>query len=475
MLELIFLLPMLTGLVTLVVPPYLGRGVLIVTALLHLQLTVMAWLGKLPVYAGSFFAQTPEGMLVLLVTSFIFLCISIYAISYMQETEVSNEQVFPGCMLLFLGTMSMVTLADHPIVLWIAVEATTLVSAPLIFMHRSKESLEATWKYVLVCSVGIALALLGCFFITLSIDIAEVDISLGFTSLNQVARQLDPVWLKVGFIFVVIGFGTKMGLAPMHTWLPDAHSQAPSPASALLSGALLNCAFLGVYKVHTLMYLAGLGEFSGDILIGFGLLSMFVAGIFILKQPDYKRMLAYSSIENMGVIAFGVGIGGFALYGAILHLIHHSLIKSSLFLSAGNILLGFNTKLVDRIGGLIKFFPRTFVSFFAGFVGISGLPPFGIFLSELFILIGAFQTGHWFCAVLFMFSVLLVLAGAAQIVTDMSFGGEEQPTFGREKLLRVVPPYVLLFASIVLCVWMPNAMFNTIINTIKIVGGAIHG
>ncbi len=475
MLELIFLLPMLTGLVSLVVPAYLGRGILVVAAVLHLQLTVMAWLGKLPVYAAKFFAESPEGMLVLLVTSFIFLCISVYAISYMQETEISNEQVFPGCMLLFLGTMSMVTLADHPIVLWIAIEATTLVSAPLIFTHRSKESLEATWKYVLVCSVGIALALLGCFFITLSIDIAQIDTSLNFTALNQVALQLDPMWLKVGFIFVVIGFGTKMGLAPMHTWLPDAHSQAPSPASALLSGALLNCAFLGIYKVHTLMYLAGLGEFSGNILIGFGLLSMFVAGIFILKQPDYKRMLAYSSIENMGVIAFGVGIGGFALYGAILHMIHHSLIKSSLFLSAGNILLGYNSKLVDKIGGLSKLFPKTFLSFFAGFIGISGLPPFGIFISELFILIGAFQTGHWLAAALFMFSLLLVMAGAAQIVTDMSFGGEEPQAFSRERLLRVVPSYVLLLASIILCVWMPSVMFDTIFNTIKIVGGVIHG
>ena len=476
MLELIFLLPMLTGLVTLVVPAYLGRGVLVVAALLHFQLTVMAWFGKLPVYADRFFAETPEGMLVLLLTSFVFLCISFYALSYMQETEMSNESVFPGCMLLFLGTMSMVTLADHPIVLWIAIEATTLVSAPLIFIHRSKEALEATWKYVLICSVGIALALLGCFFITLSIDIAEVDISLSFTSLNQVATQLDPMWLKVGFIFVVIGFGTKMGLAPMHTWLPDAHSQAPSPASALLSGALLNCAFLGVYKVHTLMYLAGLGEFSGNILIGFGLLSMFVAGIFILRQPDYKRMLAYSSIENMGIIAFGVGIGGFALYGAILHMIHHSLIKSSLFLSAGNILIGFNTKLVEQIGGLIKYFPKTFLSFFAGFVGISGLPPFGIFISELFILIGAFQTGHPISAVLFMFSLLLVLAGAAQIVTDMSFGGNEQETpFGKERWLRIVPPYVLLLTSVVLCVWMPNEMYNTIMNTIQIIGGTIHG
>jgi hydrogenase-4 component F len=475
MLELIFLLPMLTGLVTLVIPAYVGRGVLVVTALLHFQLTILIWLGKLPVYADTFFSRTPAGMLVLLVTSFVFLCISFYAVSYMQDKQMSNESVFSGCMLLFLGTMSMVTLADHPIVLWIAIEATTLVSAPLIFVHRSKEALEATWKYVLICSVGIALALLGCFFITLSIDIAEVDISLSFSSLNQVAAQLDPMWLKVGFIFVVIGFGTKMGLAPMHTWLPDAHSQAPSSASALLSGALLNCAFLGVYKVHTLMYLAGLGEFSGNILIGFGLFSMFVAGIFILRQPDYKRMLAYSSIENMGIIAFGVGIGGFALYGAILHMIHHSLIKSSLFLSAGNILTGFHTKFVDRIGGLLKYFPKTFLSFFAGFVGISGLPPFGIFISELFILIGAFQTGHPISAALFMFSLMLVLAGAAQIVTDMSFGGSGQETFGRERLLRLVPPYVLLLASITLCVWMPNIMYNTIMNTIKIIGGTLHG
>jgi len=475
MLELIFLLPMLTGVISLVVPAYLGRGVVVVTALLHFQLTIMAWLGYLPVYADKFFAETPEGMLVLLVTSFIFLCISCYSIRYMKETGLSDTTVFPGCMLLFLGTMSMVTLADHPIVLWIAIEATTLMSAPLIFLHHSKEALEATWKYVLICSVGIALALLGCFFITLSIDIAEIDISLSFTSLNQVATQLDPMWLKVGFIFVMIGFGTKMGLAPMHTWLPDAHSQAPSPASALLSGALLNCAFLGIYKVHTLMYLAGLGEFSGNILIGFGLFSMFVAGIFILRQTDYKRMLAYSSIENMGIIAFGVGIGGIALYGAILHMIHHSLIKSSLFLSAGNIHLGFDTKVIKRIGGLIKYFPKTFVSFFTGFVGISGLPPFGIFISELFILIGAFQTGHPISAILFILSLLLVLAGAAQIVTDMSFSVSEREIFVKESLMRIVPPYVLLLASIVLCIWMPNIMYDAIMNTIKILGGTIHG
>lgn len=374
MIETIFLLPFVTGLAALAMPATLGRVVLLVTALVHLQLTVMGWLGKLTPSYPEFFSAAPEGLLVLLVTSFIFVCISVYSFPYMDETEMKNKPVFICCTLLFLGTMSMVSLADHPIVLWIAIEATTLVSAPLIFIHRSKEALEATWKYVLICSVGIALALLGCFFITLAMDLGNIDGPLTFSSLNNVASQLDPLWLKTGFIFIVIGFGTKMGLAPMHTWLPDAHSQAPSPASALLSGALLNCAFLGIYKAHVLMNVAGLGEFSGNVLIGFGLVSMLVGAVFIISQPDYKRMLAYSSIKNMGIIAFGVGIGGIALYGAFLHVIHHSLLKSSMFLSAGNILLGFGTKQVQRIGGVIRHLPKTFVSFFAGLIGLSGLP-----------------------------------------------------------------------------------------------------
>ncbi len=482
MLELIFLLPLLTGIIALFLPLNIGRPMLIIVALLHMQLSIMGWLGKLPVYNADFFSPQPAGMLILLVTSFIFLWISLYTIRYIKETGMKNKPVFLGCMLLFLGTMSMVSLADHPIVLWIAIEATTLVSAPLIFLHRSKEALEATWKYVLICSVGIALALLGCFFITLSIDIADLDIPLTFVALNQVADQLDPIWLKAGFIFILIGFGTKMGLAPLHTWLPDAHSQAPSSASALLSGALLNCAFLGIYKTHTLMVLAGLGDFSGKLLVGFGLISMLVAGIFIMRQSDYKRMLAYSSIENMGVIAFGVGIGGFALYGAILHMIHHSLIKSSLFLSAGNIMRGFGSKAVKEVGGLIKYLPKTFLSFFAGFIGIAGLPPFGLFLSELFILIGTFQAHKPVAAFLFGFSLLLVIAGAAKIVMEMSFSDKPawqnpmtQPQQRNETFMRTFPPYVLLLASLVLCIWMPDRLYTTIVNTIQIIEGTING
>ena len=475
MLEFIFLLPLVIGGVAMFLPVSLGRGILIVAALLHLQLTVMGWMGKMSPYFPDYFNSSPEGLLVLLVTSFIFLFIAVYAISYMNETEMQSEHIFISCMLMFLGTMSMATLADHPIVLWIAIEATTLVSAPLIFINRSKEALEATWKYVLICSVGIALALLGCFFITLAMDIKNIDAPLTFSSLNAVAGQLDPTWLKAGFIFVMIGFGTKMGLAPMHTWLPDAHSQAPSPASALLSGALLNCAFLGIYKVHTLMYIAGLGAYSSNILIGFGLVSMLVAGVFILNQPDYKRMLAYSSVENMGVIAFGVGIGGIALYGAILHLIHHSLIKSSLFLSAGNILLGFGSRLVNRTGNLAKLFPKTFVSFFAGFAGVSGFPPFGIFISELLIIMGAFQAGRFAVMAAFIFCLILVFAGAARIVMRISFTSTNADILVEERFLRVLPSYALLLTSIVLFVWMPDTIYETILNTIKVLGGSIHG
>jgi hydrogenase-4 component F len=475
MIEYVFIFPIICGLAAMFLPAAMGRGLLVITAFLHLQLTALGWLGKLTPVFVNFFRVTPEGMLVLLVTSFIFAFISIYAVSYISETGLKNEPTFICCMLLFLGTMSMVALSDHPIVLWIAIEATTLVSAPLIFIKRSREALEATWKYVLICSVGIALALLGCFFLTLSMDIGNVDVPLSFASLNQVAEQLDPLWLKAGFVFVVIGFGTKMGLAPMHTWLPDAHSQAPSTVSALLSGALLNCAFLGIYKVHALMNVAGLGAFSGNVLVAFGLFSVLVAGIFILNQPDYKRMLAYSSIENMGIIAFGVGIGGIAAYGAILHLIHHSLLKSSLFLSSGNILLGFGTKLVPKVGNLARLFPKTFVSFFAGFAGISGFPPFGIFISEILIIIGAFQAGRYASVGVLIFGLILVFAGASRIVMDISFCETNEDVLVREKFFRIMPSAILLLTSIGLCIWIPDSIYQKILSTIQMIGGGIHG
>ncbi len=475
MVELLFLLPMGCGLLAFFLPVKGGRALLVLTGLLHLLGSGLVWLGLALPRFPEYFSLNPAGLLVLTVISFLFLPIACYAVAYLGETEMHNEPVFHGCMLFFLAAMSMVALADHLIVLWVAVEATTLASAPLIFMHKTKEALEATWKYVLICSVGIALALLGAFCITLAMDMGRVEVALSYSALTVVAGQLNKVWLKAGFIFVLIGYGTKMGLAPMHTWLPDAHSESPSPASAMLSGALLNCAFLGIYKTHLLLQAAGLGDYSRQVLVAFGLLSMLVAAIFILNQTDYKRLLAYSSIENMGIIAVGVGLGRIATYGAFLHLIHHSLLKSSLFLSSGNLLLGYGTKAINRVGNMARLFPKTFTTFFGAFAGISGFPPFGIFISELLIIMGAFRGGHYLAGAMFLLCLLLVFGGAARLAMRISFAKSEGEILLPESLSRVVPPFILLLASLLLTFWLPERLYQTMVEAIIVIGGSIHG
>jgi hydrogenase-4 component F len=470
-LEIVFLLPFATGVAAFLLPQTVGRLLLVFTGVLHLGISVAIWATHPASLFPDYFAITPEGLLSLLVISLLFFLISIYTIAYLKASEIQAEHVFTGSMLLFLSTMTMVTLSDHIMVMWIAIEATTLASAPLIYTHRSKASLEATWKYVLICSVGIAMALLGSVLVTVAMDVGKVDAPISFSAMTAVAQQMDPMWLKAGFVFILVGYGTKMGLAPMHTWLPDAHSEAPSPASALLSGVLLNCAYLGIFKTSKIMHAAGLDGFSSPILIVFGLISIIAAATFILKQTEYKRMLAYSSIENMGIIAFGTGIGGLGAYGAMICLIHHSLIKSSLFLTSGNILLGFGSRLINQTGCLVKSMPKTFVAFFGGFAGISGFPPFGIFIGELLIIIGAFRTGNLVGAGLFIFSLCVIFAGFANNIMKISFGDSDAAIRIDESVSLVWPQYILLLTSLVLCFWMPDTLYQTIVNAVTPIGG----
>ncbi len=471
MVELVFLAPFVTGVIAFFLSRNLGRPLLVITGALHFVLSLSLWVLRPTPLFEDYFAVTPEGLLSLLVISLLFFLISIYTTSYLKIAKVRSEHIFIGSMLLFLSTMTMVTLSDHIMVMWIAIEATTLASAPLIYTHRSAASLEATWKYVLICSVGIAMALLGSVLITVAMDVGKVDAPVSFSALTEVAKKLDPMWLKAGFVFILVGYGTKMGLAPMHTWLPDAHSEAPSPASALLSGVLLNCAYLGIFKTNKIMVAAGLGDFSGTILIVFGLISILAAATFILKQTEYKRLLAYSSIENMGIIAFGTGIGGVGAYGAVLCLIHHSLIKSSLFLTSGNILLGYGSRLIESTGNLVSRMPKTFVAFFAGFAGISGFPPFGIFIGELLIIMGAFRSGHYIGAGIFILSLCVIFAGFANQAMKISFKDADTATRLPEKATMVWPQYALLLTSLVLCFWMPDTLYRTIIHAVTSIGG----
>jgi hydrogenase-4 component F len=463
MVELVFIAPFLTGCLAFFVPRDLGRPLLVVTGALHLLLSLLLWARRPDPLFPDYFAVTPEGLLSLLVISLLFFLISIYTVGYLRASEIRSENIFTGSMLLFLSTMTMVTLSDHIMVMWIAIEATTLASAPLIYTHRSAASLEATWKYVLICSVGIALALLGSVLITVAMDVGGVSTPISFSALTVAAENLDALWLKAGFVFILVGYGTKMGLAPMHTWLPDAHSEAPSPASALLSGVLLNCAYLGILKTNKIMVAAGLGTFSGTILMVFGLISIMAAATFILKQTEYKRMLAYSSIENMGIIAFGTGIGGLGAFGAIVCLIHHSLIKSSLFLTSGNILLGYGSRLIEGTGDLARKMPKTFLAFFAGFAGISGFPPFGIFIGELCIIVAAFKAEHYWGVGLFILSLCVIFAGFANQVMKLSFNNSEATIKMPESAVMVWPQYILLATSLVLFFWLPDTLHTAIV------------
>jgi hydrogenase-4 component F len=472
MIEILMLAPFLTGISAFFLSRSSGRALLVLTGAFHLGLSVLIWIKRPFALFPDYFAVTPEGLLSLLVISLLFFLIAIYSTGYLKEAEIKSEYIFTGSMLIFLATMTMVTMSDHIMVMWIAIEATTLASAPLIYTHRTKASLEATWKYVLICSVGIAMALLGSVLITLAMDIGKIDAPVSFSALTSVAKKLDPTWLKAGFVFIFVGYGTKMGLAPMHTWLPDAHSEAPSPASALLSGVLLNCAYLGIFKTNKIMCAAGLGDFSSTILMVFGLISIMAAATFILKQTEYKRMLAYSSVENMGIIAFGTGIGGLGAYGAIICLIHHSLIKSSLFLTSGNILLGYGSGLIEKTGRLAKLMPKSFVAFFAGFAGISGFPPFGIFIGELFIIVGAFRTGNYILAGIFILSLCVIFAGFANQVMKISFHDTTADEIKiTEKASIVWPQYALLLTSLVLCFWLPDSLYQTIIDAVATIGG----
>jgi len=308
------------------------RYMLVLAALIHFLLVVWHWFQKIPAFSSVWIGLDDTGLLFLSITSLLFLGSSFYTFGYLKAEDKghrkdlkenilfknSNICVFTGCLLLFLATMSLVTMSRHLGLMWVAIEATTLSSAPLIYFHRHHRSLEAVWKYILICSVGIALAMLGNFFIVVAGSNSGITGPLLFMDeLIANASKLNPTWLKAAFVLCLVGYGTKMGLAPMHNWLPDAHSEAPSSVSALLSGALLNCAFLVLLRIHVIMIAAGLGQTSRHLFMLLGLISLVFAAVFIIGQKDFKRMLAYSSVEHMGIIALGIGIGGIGVFGSI--------------------------------------------------------------------------------------------------------------------------------------------------------------
>ena len=475
MLSALVLVPAIAGLLSFFIrPASVRRALLLLAAAAHAALAASTWARPAGPGWQGVLRLDPVGQLFLTLTSGLFLVAAVYAVGYLRREfpgaredfvegfRFTNapEAVFTGCLLFFLATMTLVIVSDNLGLLWVAIEATTLASAPLIYFHRHHRSLEATWKYLLICSVGIGLALLGNFFLAMAATTpGGVSLPLSVEVLTKSAATLRIPWVKGAFIFLLVGYGTKMGLAPLHTWLPDAHSEAPSVVSALLSGALLNCAFVGILRILQVCVAAGIGSYAREMLTVFGLLSIALAAAFLVAQADYKRLLAYSSVEHMGILALGIGLGGAATFGAMLHAVNHSVAKAMLFLLSGNILAAYRTKTARDVRGLLGRIPVTGALWVAGLFAITGSPPFGAFTSELLILRGALEQGRILIVVLYLALLAVAFIGMAATMTRMAQGVSAPAVAGAEESrLAVLPPFALAAVALLLGLYIPPGL-----------------
>jgi hydrogenase-4 component F len=350
-----------------------------------------------------------------------FLC-SLYAPGYLALRADRPNRIFCANLFATLAMMSLVSLSHHLGLMWVAMEATTLTSAPSIYFNQNARSLEATWKYLLIGSVGIALALMGSFFLAYAALKSGLESTLLFEQLVEFAPKLSPPWLHAAFVLLFIGYGTKMGLAPMHTWKPDAYGEAPGMVGTLLAGGVTSCAFLAILRVYQICRAGAEAEFAREIMIFIGLLSMAVAAVFMARQRDFKRMLAYSSVEHMGILVLGVGIGGAAVYGALLHLINNGLTKGVLFLSAGNIHRAYGSKTTDDVRGALERVPLSGALFLTGFLAITGSPPFAPFVSEFTIVNAAVGSGQFLAGGLLLLLLGIVFIGMGATVLSVVQG-----------------------------------------------------
>jgi hydrogenase-4 component F len=381
------------------------------TAAAHFVLTVAALARPAPAGAEAWLRLDAPGRLLLGVISLLFLACALYSVGYLRYRVERANRRFCACMLAALGTMSLVSYAQHLGLLWVGIEATTLATAPLIYFNRTARSIEATWKYLVISSVGIALALLGSFFVGYAALLGGGEGSLLFSGLLAAAPALSKPWLRAGFALLLVGYGTKLGLVPMHTWKPDAYGEAPGVVGAILAGGLTSCAFLALLRLTQITAAAGEGGFANRLLIAIGLVSMGVAGSLMLGQRDLKRMLAYSSVEQMGILVLAGGLGAGATFAALLHLVNNALGKGVMFLSVGNIHRAFGGKTTGEVHGALRRLPFSGTLFLLGLFAVTGSPPFGPFVSELLILKSAFAADRWAVAALFLAFLLLVFAG----------------------------------------------------------------
>jgi hydrogenase-4 component F len=424
-------------------------------------------------------------ILILLVIAFVSFTTALYSVGYLRE-DMREQDVTQGegrrhlrryyvLFNLFVFSMLIVSISNSLGVLWIAIEGTTLASLFLVSFYGTGEALEAAWKYVIVGSVGIALALFGTILAYYSaVQILGTSYDLNWSVLAPVAAHLNPSVMRLAFLFIVVGYGTKAGLAPMHTWLPDAHSEAPSPISALLSGVLLNCALYGILRFYALA-VPSLGRaYPATLLLTFGLLSLLVAALLIFRQRDYKRLLAYSSVEHMGLIAIGTAFGGvLGLYGALLQVLNHAVTKSLMFFASGQVLLKYETKDIRRVSGITKLMPITGTLLLVGGLALTGSPPFSLFISEFSILSAGFRQGYAVAAIAMLVLIALIFVGFLFYLNEMVFGQARSAIKpGEVSYLSVLAMVLSVLLVVGLGVWIPAPLSALLHQAAAVLEGA---
>lgn len=470
MLAVLLILPVLAAITAWLLPgdkarpwvlPPLGAAHLIATvaALATRDHPAAGGLGR--VSEGLWMRLDAAGSVVLLALSLLFLIVAAYAPGYLRARSERPNRTLVTCACAFLAFASLATASQHLGLMWAAIEAATLCVAPMIYFNHNPRSLEATWKYLMVGGTGIALALLGTFALAYAAIVGGDGQVLTCDGLIAEARHFSQPWLRTAFVLLLVGYGTKMGLAPLHTWKPDAYGETPGLVGALLAGGLTSIAFLAVLRVLRVVEAAGAGPFAHQLLAVMGLLSMAWAGAFMIRQTDIKRMLAYSSVEHMGILALGLALGPVAIPAVLLHVLGNALAKSSLFLSAGNIHRAFASKHIPAVSGAILRVPVSAVLFVVGFLAATGTPPFSLFMSEYGILSTALAGGHWWLAGLFLAFLALVFIGFSLTVVEAVLGetdAPEPPPLHRDSWWTTASPLAGLALVLVLGLWVPGPL-----------------
>jgi hydrogenase-4 component F len=431
-----------------------------VFGLFHVALTLWLFVHPPVVAPGAWLDFDPLARAVLPAVSLLFVVCAAYGVAYLRIRSERPNRVFVALLLAILGLLSAGHQARHLGLLWIATEAVTLAAVPLLHFNGTPRAFEATWKYLLVGGTGIALSLLGSFCLGYASLHGGGEGNLTFTALTAQGTGLSRPWVLTAWVLLLVGYGTKMGLAPMHTWKPDAYGEAPSIVGAILAGGVTTVAFTAILRVRAVVGAAGEGAMADRTLLVIGLFSMLVAALFLLGTRDFKRMLAYSSVEHMGILSLGAALGGAGVAAALFHVWSNGLTKGALFLSAGNIRRAAGSPSMDHVRGMSILTPRSAAIFVTGMFAVTALPPFGPFFSELQVVRAALASGQGVATAMFLGCLLLAFIGMTRVVFGI-VDGRPRPTT-RTNARRFVettgviaPPLVLLGLSLWLGIYTP--------------------